>query len=208
VDKGKLIVFEGVDGSGKGTQIRLALEWMKARGLDVESHREPGGTAVGERIRALLLDTSLVEMAPRTEVMLFFASRVQLAQQRIIPALLAGKNVVLDRYYFSTAAYQGPFIVDGVDRILAIAELAELPRPDIVVCLDIDPDTAAARKSGEADRIEAKGLEYQRTVRDAYQTMAIRWPEWFRLVDASRPIASVHEEIVLLLGKAWGARKP
>jgi len=202
--KGKLIVFEGVDGSGKGTQIRLALEWMKTRGLDVESYREPGGTAVGEKVRALLLDTSLVEMAPRTEVMLFFASRVQLAQQRTISALLTGTNVVLDRYYFSTAAYQGPFIVDGMDRILAIAELAQLPKPDLVVCLDVDPDVAAARKAGGADRIEAKGLEYQRTVRAAYQMMATKWPEWFRLVDASRSVEKVHEDIASLLAQAMG----
>jgi dTMP kinase len=193
---GKLIVFEGVDGTGKSTQIRHALDWIKANGFVVESYREPGGTEVGERIRTLLLDKAISDIEAHAEMMLFFASRAQLAHEKIRPALKdENKIVLLDRYFYSTAAYQGPFVSGGFEAVLSIARTLNLPEPDLVLCLDIDPEVAAKRRSEKGDRIEAKGLDYQRKVREAYQVMAERWNVLFKVVDASRTIEEVKEEI-------------
>lgn len=203
VAKGKLVVFEGLDHTGKGTQIRLAMDWLAAKGVAAETHREPGGTAVGERVRGLLLDPDLKEMKPKTEMLLFFASRAQLSEERVGPALEKGTTVVLDRYYFSTAAYQGPHLTGGAERVLWLARQLQLPEPDLVVCLDGDPERLAERHTGPSDRIEAKGLEFQRGVRKAYFAMAKSFP-YFRLVDAERPVEAVHKEVSGLLEAALG----
>ena len=201
VTPGKFIVFEGVDHCGKTTQIDLAEKWLKARGHDVLRFREPGGTDVGERIREVLLDKKL-SIDPVSEMLLFMASRVQLLEQKILPALNSGHVVLLDRYWFSTYAYQGFAGELGTATVIDQVTLLKLARPDLVVMLDGDPERLASRHSGASDRIEAKGLEYQRAVRIGYQILISSMKDIFRAVDAEKSMEDVHAAVVAELSKA------
>lgn len=200
-NKGKFIVFEGLDHTGKSTQIVLAEQWLQEHGVKTVRFREPGGTKIGERIRELLLDRG-EEMLFETEMLLFFASRMQLADERVNDALEAGTTVLLDRYYYSTAAYQGQFLSQGMGFVMKLAGELKLPVPDLVICLDGDPDVLAKRHTGPSDRIEAKGVEYQKNVRRGYQDMAVTRPE-FRLVDATPAPDQVAGDIARLLEDAF-----
>lgn len=198
---GKFIVFEGVDHCGKTTQIDLAEKWLVGRGHDVLRFREPGGTEVGERVRGVLLDKAL-SIVPLCEMLLFMASRVQLLEQKIIPALSKGQTVLLDRYWFSTYAYQG--VAGGLSGSLVLDQVAlfNLRRPDLVIMLDGDPERLASRRRGAGDRIEAKGLEYQHWVRFGYQTLIRDMKDLFRVVDAEKPVEDVHAAVVDALSRA------
>lgn len=198
---GKFVVFEGVDHCGKTTQIDLAEKWLIGHGYDVLRLREPGGTEVGERIRDVLLDKAL-SIVPLSEMLLFMASRVQLLEQKIIPALSNGRVVLLDRYWFSTYAYQGIAGDLGGTRVSHQVSLLNLRRPDLVIMLDGDPERLASRHRGAADRIEEKGLEYQRAVRIGYKALARDMKDLFRVVDAEGSVEDVHATIVNVLSKA------
>jgi len=208
---GKLIVFEGVDFCGKTTQLDFAEAFLKEKGLEVVRFREPGGTRTGERIRELLLDKGQVEMRPKTEVLLFFASRVQLIEEKVMPAIRAGMTVLLDRYYYSSMAYQGPFLNDIPGEYFFkpgwVRSLAEnwlrLQKPDLVIYLDGRPEKLAPRKTGEKDRFEERGIEFQEKVRAAYLAMADEIGA-FRIVSAEQPIEEVRREIELILGGIGG----
>jgi len=193
--KPRFIVFEGLDHVGKTTQIDKAAAYLKSKGVPVLRLREPGGTEVGEDIRELLLKKRETDIRPKAEMMLFFAARLQLLETKILPALKEGITVLLDRYYYSTAAYQGPFSY-GASWILNMAEeWLRLTEPDAAIYLDGDPEILAQRAHGEGDRIEAKGIAYQKTVRNAYLTMAEHRPDLFVTINAERPIESVWEPI-------------
>jgi dTMP kinase len=194
------IVFEGVDHSGKTTQVERAVAWLRNRHPLVTTFREPGGTATGELIRHILLNKFLT-INPRTELLLFMASRVQLQEELVKPALADGTVVVQDRYWYSTAAYQGGAGKLGFEEVEAQVHLLGLQKPQIVIYLDGDPRTLSARHSGASDRIEAKGIEYQEKVRAAYLVMARQrfLPGFFRIVNAERPVAEVHSEIAGIL---------
>lgn len=182
---GFFIVFEGPDGCGKSTQIELVRKTL-APGFEVESFREPGSTALGERVRALLLQDCDVPLAPRTELLLFFAARAQLVAEKIAPALEAGKIVLLDRYWYSTAAYQGASGKTSIDQVRRLAVEFRFPAPDLVILLDGDPEKLAWRRKGGRDRFEARGLEFQKAVRAGFLEMAQRWPETFRVIDSTK----------------------
>jgi dTMP kinase len=196
--RGRFLVLEGVDGCGKTTQARLLALELRRRGRKVTLLREPGGTPIGEAVRALLLDPDRAEMTAWTEVFLFMASRAQLVAERIRPALDRGVTVILDRYYYSTAAYQGAAGGVGLKKILALARsIADFDEPERVFVLDCDPKTAVARSRGRiADRMERKGLDYQRAVRGGFLAMARREPKRFRVVNASASPTDVHQEIL------------
>lgn len=198
---GKFVVFEGVDHCGKTTQIDLAEKWLTGRGYDVERFREPGGTSTGERIRDILLDRSL-EIRPLCEMLLFMASRVQLLDLQIVPALNNGKVVLLDRYWFSTYAYQGVAGDLGDRLVIDQVALLNLRRPDVVIMLDGDPERLAARRRGAGDRIEDKGLEYQREVRIGYRALIRDMKDLFQVVDAEQPMEDVHAAVIGALSKA------
>jgi dTMP kinase len=196
------IVFEGIDGCGKTTQVGL-LERLLARKRRVLRLREPGGTPIGEKIRVVLLDARHAEMSPMTEFLLYMASRAQLVEQEIRPALKRGDVILLDRYYYSTAAYQGAAGKLGVRTVLDFAEkTCKFPKPDLVVVLDVEAGEAARRSGGEKDRVEAKGLAYQKKVRAAYLAMARRDPKRFRVVSASGSIEDVHPHVVEVVTRA------
>ena len=198
VDSGLFIVFEGGDGAGKTTQMEALVGWLLARGQDVVTTREPGGTAVGDRIRQVLLDPASDGMAPRTEALLYAADRAQHVAEVIKPALEAGKVVVSDRFIDSSLAYQGIARGLGLQEVLDINEWGTLGLvPDMVFLLRIDPAAGLAR-SGPAglDRMESAGIGFHRQVGDAYLELAERYPARFVALDASLPASELHRKIV------------
>ena len=196
---GRFIAFEGIEGSGKSTQIRLLQEWLEARGSDVLFVREPGGTPVGERIRDILLDPSLSEMSDICEMMLFAASRAQLIHQKVRPALDAGKIVLCDRFVYSSLAYQAYARGLGRERVWTTnAPAVDSVLPDRVVLLDLSPtdSMARARARGSLDRIEAESLEFHEAVRGGFLREAERDPARFLVVPAQGEPESIHEAII------------
>lgn len=184
---GRFIVFDGPDGSGKSTQFRRFADLARERGLDVAEVREPGGTRVGERIREILLDPIHDEMALRCEMMLYMASRAQLVEESIKPALARGELVMADRYVSSTLAYQGAAGGLPIDEIMSVARAACRDAwPDLVVVFDVDEATAAARLNPLLDRMEQKGAAFHRKVRNGFLDQARRDPASYAVVDARR----------------------
>ena len=188
IGRGTFITLEGVDGAGKSTQVALLVERLRATGAEVVRLREPGGTAISEKIRSLILDPANTEMAPECELLLFEASRAQLVREVVEPALARGAVVVCDRFYDSTHAYQAGG--RGFDDAL-VRRANELGccgvSPDVTLVLDMDPGLAFERAGarGEHDRMEAEGLALQCRVREDYRQLAEAEPARVRLVDAA-----------------------
>ena len=192
------ITFEGIDGAGKSTQLALFAEDLRAAGYRVTRTREPGGTALGERLRELLLAPGAAPPAPEAELAMMFAARAQHAAEVIRPALARGEIVLCDRFTDASEAYQ------GVGRGLGRDAIADLHRillgdlwPDITVILDLEPATARARSRGRgrADRIEAEGLAFLSRVRQGYREIAAREPERCIVIPAEQPPEAVHAAI-------------
>src|SRR2546423_3398120 len=180
---GLFVPFEGIDRSGKTTQGRMLCNVLREEAVQV---REPGGTAVGERVRELLKDPG-VEIGPRAEALLFAAARAELCRHVIRPALAQGFAVVSDRFLDSSLAYQGEARGLGVDEVLEINRWAtEGLVPDLTIYLAIDPIAAAAR-AGDGDRIEGEGLAFQERVAAAYERLAEADPGRWRRIHANRP---------------------
>lgn len=185
--RGTFITLEGVDGSGKSTQASLLVERLREQRREVVALREPGGTPISEKIRALLLDPENAEMADECELLLYEASRAQLVREVIEPALLRGAIVVCDRFYDSTHAYQHGG--RGLSDVL-VSRANELGccglSPDVTLVLDIDPVAALARATAQgADRLEAEGLAFQQRVRKDYLALAKADPTRVRVIDAA-----------------------
>jgi dTMP kinase len=183
--RGKFIAFEGPDGSGKSTQLVRFAQMAKRGGLGVVEVREPGGTAIGEQIRRVLLDPENAGMTVRCEMLLYMASRAQLVEQIVAPALDRGDLVLADRFVASTCAYQGTAGGIPMRDILDVARVATDNRlPDLTVIFDVDEATAAKRLNPLLDRMEQKGAEFHRRVRDGYHRLAQANPNQVLLVDA------------------------
>jgi dTMP kinase len=194
---GRFIVFDGPDGSGKSTQLRRFAEHCEAQDVTPELVREPGGTPIGEAIRGVLLDPRYAEMELRCEMLLYMASRSQLMTERIRPALDAGRFVLADRFISSTLAYQGT--AGGLDpeEILAVGRVATGGCwPDLVVIFDVDEETAASRLPADLDRMELKGAEFHRRVRQGYLAQAERDPKRHLVIDATRSEDEVFASLV------------
>lgn len=180
------ITLEGIDGCGKSTQARLLAAALRYAGYDTLLLREPGGVAISEKIRALLLDPGNAEMSDTCELLLYEAARAQLVHEVIAPALEASTVVVCDRFYDSTTAYQS--FAGSVPReqaAMANALAVGSCHPDLTLVMDIDPADAAARTAGRtADRMEAKGIAYQERVAAGFRTISREEPERVRLIDA------------------------
>ena len=198
MEKGLFITFEGIDGCGKSTQIGLLESYLKEKGKEVLLIREPGGTAVGEKIREILLEKKNDSMKPLTELLLFEAARAQITEEKIIPATEAGKVVICDRFFDSTTAYQGYAREMGTELTDLLNGIATAGRsPDITFVLDIDPEQAYARRvgrGGEEDRMEALGLLFQQKVREGYLKLASDNPR-VRVIDASATPEEISEQI-------------
>lgn len=199
--------FEGVEGCGKSTQLQLLAEHLSTAGLDVVPLREPGGVAISEAIRAILLDPAHKAMCTETELLLYAASRAQLIEERITPALAQGKVVLCDRYADSTTAYQGAG--RGVD-MAQIEQLHEMatgglwPARTFLLDLPVEAGLERARARGRADRIEQESLDFHRRVREAYLALAHLHPERFVVLDAAQGVAALHAEVAAVADEVLG----
>lgn len=197
MSKGLFITFEGIDGCGKSTQLGLLKEEFVKEGVEFIEVREPGGTAVGEKIRTILLDKKNDSMTRMAELLLFEAARAQITEEVIVPALERGVTVICDRFYDSTSAYQGYANKMGRDLTDFLnLKATNDTSPDITFLLDIDPMTAYERRSGrgEEDRIELLGLSYQEKVREGYLELA-KSEERIMVIDASAAPDVIFKEI-------------
>jgi dTMP kinase len=201
------ITFEGIDGSGKTTQLRLLHEHLRNHGIDVVVAREPGGTAVGEAIREVLLHSRSTGLKPVTELLLYYASRYQNLVENVLPALADGCWVLCDRFADASMAYQG--YGRGVDLEL-IHQLnravVQERQPDLTILIDVEPPLALARarernQPGAIDegRFEKEPLEFFERVREGYLKIARENPERIRQVAGNQPAAAVHQDILSLL---------
>lgn len=202
---GLFLTFEGVEGVGKSTQARLAAEFLRSRGIQVVETREPGGTAVAERIRELVLHgaTSDEPLTPRAELLLMFAARAQHLAAKIEPALAAGQWVICDRFTDATEAYQGSGRGLGNRMIRQLEDIAQgTRRPDLTLLLDADPAVTGPRRSargGAQDRFEREDEAFFARVRAGYLEIARREPRRVRIVDASGPLGTVQQRIEAVL---------
>jgi len=220
---GKFLVFDGPDGCGKTTQMKLLMEAVQAAGLPVRRLREPGGTAIGEQIRELLLSTKNTNMDLRCEMLLYMASRAQLVQEQIRPALAAGEIVLSDRYASSTLAYQGGGGGLPMEPIAQVAQIAvDGVWPDLTIVFDIDTDHAMQRlhplygkranpsqaglfgSESVKDRIESRDRSYFERVRANYLEQVRRWPGRYRTVDAAKTVKQVQVQVLAVIGEYFG----
>lgn len=190
--------MEGPDGSGKTTQIELLKSYLESKGYDIVITREPGGTAISEAIRAIILNTEYQEMSHMTELLLYASARAQLVNQVIKPALEEGKAVICDRFVESSAVYQ------GIGRGLGVATVYEVNnyalgdvKPKLTIFMDLDAEEGIKRKKNqtELDRMEMEDLSFHKRVVDGYRQLAQFYPERIVPVDATLPIEEIHSII-------------
>jgi dTMP kinase len=206
---GIFIVFEGVEGAGKGTQIELAREYLERKGRDVVVTREPGGTPLGDHIRAALLDPETGKIEPRAEALLFAASRSHHVATVIRPALEKGKVVLCDRFIDSSVAYQGAGRGLGEGDLLTLNAWATQGLfPDLVVLLHLEPDVGLARSGAVRDRIESEEPAFHVRVAEAFLRIADEHPERYIVVDSSTPPDVVHRQVRLALDRVLRTASP
>jgi dTMP kinase len=193
------ITFEGPDGSGKTSQIGMLADHLRARGFTVVTTREPGGTAIGDQIRACLHDVANTAMAAETELLLYSASRAQLVQEVIRPSLAAGHVVLCDRFADSSMAYQG--YGRGLDReqlALLTAVATGGLQPDLTILLDIDVERGLARRATnheEMNRLDLETVAFHKRVRHGYYQLAAQEPDRWRVVVADREVTAVFADV-------------
>ena len=204
--RGKLITFEGIDGCGKSTQMRLLGQYLTERGVAVVSTREPGGTELGRKVRSALLDGGAGSVEPLAELLLYAADRAQHVRRVILPALAEGKVVLSDRFYDATTVYQG--YARGFDLEL-VNQLNELAtgglKPDLTLLFDLDVETGLKRtmRRGDGtdvaagpDRLDQEPVEFHERVRKAYLEIAAREPQRFRIIPSAGPVEKTFELMV------------
>ncbi len=194
--KGRFISFEGSEGSGKSTQAALVLEYLQQRKIPVLLLREPGGVKISEAIRKLLLDVKNTDMTKESETLLYMASRAQMVEEILRPALKQGKIVLCDRYLDSTIAYQG--YGNGVD-VTAIQRIGEFATqgvaPDLTLLFDIQTEKGLARTNAVKDRIELRSVQYHRRVRKGYLALAKQEPKRFRVIKVNKGKEEIFETV-------------
>ncbi len=197
--RGTFITFEGPEGSGKTTQLRLLAPWLSVHGIDPIVTREPGGTRISEAIRSVLHDPGHTEMTAETEILLYSAARAQLVSQVIRPALEAGKVVLCDRYYDSTYAYQGYGRGLPMEALRLITGFATQDLvPDLTLYLDVPPEIGLQRREDggeEMNRLDREALDFHRRVREGYQAMIGEDPSRWRTIDATGPVDEIQSVI-------------
>lgn len=198
---GTFITFEGIDGSGKSTQLRLLTNFLKQSGCEVLTTREPGGTPVGNRLRAALLDAQ-EEVDPLTELLVFAADRAQHVRRVLRPAIESGQVIFSDRYADATAAYQGAGRGFSPALIAEIIELAtEGLKPDLTLLFDLSVEESVTRTRRRAngkqqgDRLDGETTEFHIRVRDAYLKLAEAEPGRIKVIGTNRPAESTHENV-------------
>lgn len=207
---GKFITFEGIDGSGKSTQLRMLASDLRARGVDIISTHEPGGTPLGRRLREAFLETEET-VAPRAELLLFAADRAQHVEFLIKPALAEGRTVISDRYADATFAYQGAgrgFEEETVNEVIALATGGL--KPDLTLFFDISVERALGRMNSHngderiQNRMDLETAEFYTRVREAYLGIAAREPERFKIVDANGSVDEIHRTVAEIVNGFLG----
>ncbi|MCT4564939.1 MAG: dTMP kinase [Maledivibacter sp.] len=199
---GVFITFEGPDGSGKTTQIKLLEKYFKEKGYDILITREPGGTNISEQIRNVILDKNNMEMDKITEALLYAASRAQHVAQIIKPALLEGKAIICDRFVDSSIVYQGIGRNLGIDFIKKINDMATAgTQPDITFLMKLSPELGLNRKfsSDECNRLDMEKLEFHNKVYEGYLKLESLYPQRIIGVDASKSIEELYKDIVKIV---------
>lgn len=193
------VTFEGSEGSGKSTQISLLADHLRSQGYDILTTREPGGTAIGEQVRSCLHDVANDQMTPAAEVLLYSASRAQLVNEVIRPALAAGQIVLSDRYADSTLAYQGYGRQLDLNTLMTITDFATGGlQPDLSIFLDVNVQAGIERRTvggDELNRMDLQALAFYERVRAGYLKMAAEDPARWQVVDANRPVDMIQEDV-------------
>jgi dTMP kinase len=193
--RGLFFSLDGIDGTGKSTQCRLLADWLRRRGLDVVQCADPGGTAVGDALRDILLHHR-GEITPACEAFLFMASRAQLVAEVIRPALGSGRVVLCDRFLLANVVYQGHAGGLNVDQLWDIGRLStDGIEPDLTLVLDLPLEDALARRGRAPDRMESRARDYQQRVREGFLSEARRRPDRVHVIDARPPVETVQERI-------------
>lgn len=188
--------FDGLDGTGKTTQLELFCGWLESRGHELVRCIDPGSTPLGERIRTLLLEDRQTRIDPTAEMLLFMAARAEMVDEIIAPALAAGRTVVSDRYLLANVVYQGYASGLNVAELWQVGAVATRGvRPDLTFVLDLPPESAARRLTRPLDRMEARGSDFQARLRAGYLAEAARQPQTIALIDASGAVDEVQAAI-------------
>lgn len=194
--KGMFITFEGADGCGKTTQMKLLAEYLEKKGIDVVLTREPGAKGLGEKVREILLNYK-GPVSDRCESFLFLADRAQNIDIIVNPAVEEGKIVLCDRHIDSTVAYQGYGRGLDIERINMLNNIATNGRkPDLTFVFDIDIETSMARVGKEKDRMESAGKDFHNRVRQGYLELAKQEPQRIKVIDAAKSIEEIHAEVI------------
>lgn len=206
MNKGIFITVEGSDGSGKSTQIEFLKEYFSGKGIDAIFTREPGGTPISEKIRAIILDNNNSELDSMTETLLYAASRAQLVSQVIKPALERGKVVVCDRFVDSSLAYQQ--YARGLGESVSVINGYAISgcMPDVTFLLKVSPEVGLSRLTGSADRIESEAASFHQKVSEGYLALEKEYPDRIVGVDASNDPLAVRAEILSHIERILGER--
>jgi len=198
LSKGLFITFEGIEGSGKSTQVKMLVEALQARAIPYVTTREPGGTAISEAIRSVLLNPDFSMMTPETELLLYCASRAQHTAELILPALNQGKVVICDRYYDSTYAYQGAARELNETLIDYLTQFATYGRiPDLTFLLDVPVQTGLSRiKSRELDRLEKENSAFHQRVREQFLFIANKCRSRYVVLNGEKKPEEIHRQII------------
>lgn len=199
---GKFIVFEGPDGSGKTTILKNIYDRLTLEGYHIKTFREPGGTEISEKIRDIIIDNDNIKMSAKTESLLFAASRAQLVEEKIKPALVDGDIVLSDRFVLSSLTYQGIGRGLGINQIKSINDFAIGGlTPDLTIFFNIDYKTALIRKRENftADRLESEDFDFHKKIFDGYIDMAERYSDSIKVVDASQTIEKVTDDVYQII---------
>ena len=189
--------IDGIDGTGKSTQMRMLIDWLTEQGHDVVECRDPGSTGMGEAVRRLLLDHHDFEIHRRSEMLLYMAARAQLVEEVIRPALVAGKTVVSDRFLLANVVYQGHAGGLDIETLWNVGQVAtDGVYPDRVFLLDMPVEVADQRMHRELDRMESQGDEFRQRLREGFRAEAARDRERIALIDAEQSVEDVHAAII------------
>ena len=202
MEKGLFITFEGCEGSGKTTVSKYLYNRLKEEGYDVIYSREPGGVDIAEQIRSVILNVRNTAMDPRTEALLYAASRRQHLAEIVLPALKSGKIVLCDRFVDSSLVYQGYARGIGIDKVWELNQFAiDDCMPDLTLYYYVDVETGLSRvrSRGEMNRLDSENVEFHKSVRKASQMIAEKYPERIVTIDSNRPLREVEEESYTLL---------
>lgn len=198
--RGTFITFEGPDGSGKTTQIRILADRLRSNGREVVETQEPGGTEIGLQIRAILLDADNTKLCPLAEMLLYFAARAQNFDERILPAWERGAVVLSDRFTDSTLAYQGGGRELGSDVVMQLHDIAcHGLQPDLTICIDVDTETGLGRtrlrNGAKRDRMDEQAVEFHRKVRRIYLDLAAQYPDRIKIMDGNGSVEEVSARV-------------